>query len=190
VRTDAGRVQEVHVAGANESGVVIEVPAAEPFVERWRQRHDPAAGTGVPAHITLLYPFIPPGDLTQESLEALRSIARETPPFRFALVAVDEFPGLLWLRPEPSSAFIGLMRRVWAAYPSYPAYGGRYPDPTPHLTVAVLGPGERQEVVRRELEAELAGRLPVECSASALTILGSDSLGRWTACHRLPLGDC
>jgi len=99
------------MAGANESGVVLEVPEVEPLVASWRRRHDPAADTGFPAHITLLYPFIPPGDLTDGSLEDLRSIARGAMPFRFALVGVDEFPGLLWLRPEPSSAFVALMRR-------------------------------------------------------------------------------
>lgn len=175
------------MAGANESGVVLEVPEAEPLVARWRHRHDPAADTGVPAHITLLYPFIPPDRLTPESLEALRTIARRAIPFRFALVGVDEFPGLLWLRPEPSSAFVALMRQLWAAYPSFPAYGGRYPDPTPHLTVAVVEPGEGQEALRRELEGELAGQLPVECAASALTILGSDAGGRWSARHRFAL---
>jgi 2'-5' RNA ligase len=176
------------MAGANESGVVLEVPEVEPLVARWRQRHDPAADTGIPAHITLLYPFIPPGDLTPESLEALRTIARGAMPFRFALVGVDEFPGLLWLRPEPTSAFIALIRQLCAAYPGFPPYGGRYPDPTPHLTVAVVEPGEEQRALRRELEGELASQLPVQCAASALTILGSDAGARWSARHRFALG--
>jgi 2'-5' RNA ligase len=176
------------MAGANESGVVLAIPEVEPLVARWRQRHDPAADTGVPAHITLLYPFIPPDDLTPESLEALRTIAEGTIPFRFALVGVDEFPGLLWLRPEPAAAFVALIRRVWAAYPGFPPYGGRFPDPTPHLTVAVVEPEEQQVDLRRELEREIAGRLPVECDASALTILCSDATGRWSARHRFAFG--
>lgn len=176
------------MAGANESGVVLEVPEVEPLVARWRQRHDPAADTGIPAHITLLYPFIPPGDITPESLDALRAIARGADPFRFALVAVDEFPGLLWLRPEPASAFIALMHQLWAAYPGFPPYGGRYPDPTPHLTVAVVEPGEEQGALRRELEGELGGQLPVQCAVSAMTILVSDAGGRWSARHRFALG--
>ena len=176
------------MAGANESGVVIEVPEAESLVADWRERHDPAAGSGVPAHITILYPFMPPGQFTEESLYALHVIAAGTAPFSFGLVAVDEFPGLLWLRPDPSSELIALMRKVWAAYPRFPAYGGRYPEPSPHLTVATVEPGEPQEVMRRVLESRLLGQLPVECTASALTILGSDAQGRWTSRRRLELG--
>lgn len=176
------------MAGADESGVVIEVPEAESIVADWRRRHDPAAGLGVPAHITILYPFMPPGQFTEESLDPLRVIAAGTRPFRFGLGAVDEFPGLLWLRPDPSSAFIALMRQVWAAYPRFPAYGGRYLEPSPHLTVAVVDPGEPQARLRRELEVELAGQLPVECTASALTILGSDAHGLWTSRRRLEFG--
>ena len=176
------------MAGADESGVVIEVPEAEALVADWRQQHDPAAGSGVPAHITILYPFMPPSQLTQESLDALQVIAAGTAPFRFGLVAVDEFPGLLWLRPDPSSELLALMARVWAAYPRFPAYDGRYPEPSPHLTVAVVEPGEPQAVMRRELESRIMGQLPVECTASALTILGSDAQGRWTSRRRLELG--
>lgn len=178
------------MAGADESGVVIEVPEAESIVADWRRGHNPAAVSGVPAHITILYPFMPPGDLTEESLDALRVIAAVTAPFRFGLVAVDEFPGLLWLRPDPSSAFIALMRHVWAAFPRFPAYGGRHLEPSPHLTVAVVAPGSPQARLRRELEVELAGQLPVECTASALSILGSDAHGLWTSRRRLEFGGC
>ena len=43
-----------------ESALVILVPEAEPLVRPFRHRFDPSAALGVPAHITLLYPFIAP----------------------------------------------------------------------------------------------------------------------------------
>ena len=42
-----------------ESAPVILVPEAEAIVGRWRQRYDPSAAVGMPAHITLNYPFLP-----------------------------------------------------------------------------------------------------------------------------------
>ena len=42
-----------------ESALVILVPEAEPVVGRLRQRYDPSAAVGMPAHITLNYPFLP-----------------------------------------------------------------------------------------------------------------------------------
>ena len=42
-----------------ETALVIAVPEAEPLVSDWRAQHDWSAQRGVPAHITLLYPFAP-----------------------------------------------------------------------------------------------------------------------------------
>jgi len=41
------------------SGLIVEVPEAEPAVARWRAQLDPLAAQGVPAHVTVLYPFLP-----------------------------------------------------------------------------------------------------------------------------------
>jgi hypothetical protein len=42
---------------AGESAIIVPVPAVEPLVSQWRQRFDVSARHGVPAHITVLYPF-------------------------------------------------------------------------------------------------------------------------------------
>ena len=42
-----------------ESALVVLVPEAEAIVGRWRQRYDPSAAVGMPAHNTLNYPFLP-----------------------------------------------------------------------------------------------------------------------------------
>ena len=44
-----------------ESALLVAVPAAEPAVAAHRSRLDTSAAVGVPAHITVLYPFLPPG---------------------------------------------------------------------------------------------------------------------------------
>ena len=45
------------VAGESAIIVPVQVPVA---VGRLRDRMDPSAAQGVPAHVTLLYPFMPP----------------------------------------------------------------------------------------------------------------------------------
>jgi len=40
-----------------ESSLMIVVPEAERLVKPFREKYDPSAAVGVPAHITLLYPF-------------------------------------------------------------------------------------------------------------------------------------
>lgn len=52
------------VPGPQESAILVPVPQAEPVVGHLRARLDRAAGRGVPAHVTVLYPFLPPAQIT------------------------------------------------------------------------------------------------------------------------------
>ena len=47
-----------------DSAVVIPVPEAEAVVGPHRARLDPFAAWGVPAHVTVLAPFVPPHAIT------------------------------------------------------------------------------------------------------------------------------
>jgi hypothetical protein len=53
-----------------ESALVVVVPEAEAAVNAHRRRLDPAAAWGVPAHVTVLYPFAPPHTLTESTSPA------------------------------------------------------------------------------------------------------------------------
>jgi hypothetical protein len=53
------------------SAVLVPVPEAERVVSRYRARLDGAAALGVPAHVTVLYPFVPPAAITAATLEEL-----------------------------------------------------------------------------------------------------------------------
>src|SRR5690348_8621307 len=53
------------------SAVLVQVPEAERVVSRHRARLDAAATAGVPAHVTVLFPFVPPAAITAETLAAL-----------------------------------------------------------------------------------------------------------------------
>ena len=44
---------------STETALVVLVPEAEAIVGRLRQRYDPSAAVGMPAHITINYPFLP-----------------------------------------------------------------------------------------------------------------------------------
>jgi hypothetical protein len=53
-----------------ESAVLLCVPEAEALVGTWRQQHDPSAARGVPAHVPLLYPFLPAGQVDESGSSA------------------------------------------------------------------------------------------------------------------------
>jgi hypothetical protein len=54
-----------------ETALLLPVLAAEPAVGQQRARLDEAARDGVPAHITVLYPFLPPAGIGERLLKSL-----------------------------------------------------------------------------------------------------------------------
>src|SRR6185503_17858992 len=93
---------------------------------------------GVPAHVTLLYPFMPVA-LANESV--LAKIAASTAPiaaFPFTLARIQRWPDVVCLLPEPSQTFYELIVALATAFPDYPPYGGAHAlaDIVPHVTIA------------------------------------------------------
>src|SRR5216684_9032244 len=58
---------------SSESALVVLVPEPEAVVKPFRDQYDPSAAAGVPAHITLLYPFKAPDEIDDITLGKLRS---------------------------------------------------------------------------------------------------------------------
>src|SRR6476620_11111780 len=83
---DAGRMPP------NESPVVVLVPEAEAVAKPFRDRYDPSAAAGMPAHITLLYPFKAPDEIDDITLGKLRSCFTSFKPIQFSLSAIQRFP--------------------------------------------------------------------------------------------------
>jgi 2'-5' RNA ligase len=164
-----------------DSAVLIPVPEAESLVGEWRARFD-AAENGVPAHVTLLYPFAPTDGLDQDGVQALRGLLGPAEPFAFALVATSRFPSVLYLRPEPVTPFRSLIDRLVERFPRYPPYGGAFGEPVPHLTVAR---SDRPDVLD-EIDAEVSRGLPVAASAGEAVLMVEDERGIWRVAERFP----
>jgi len=171
-----------------ETAVLVEVPEAEDHVHDWRSIHDPVAARGIPAHITVLFPFVPPDRFDEIVLDAIREIAASERPFDFELTGVGEFPGAIWLRPEPERRFQELTRRFWKSFPAYPPYGGIHPDSQPHLTVAIASNEAEQQRLSSDISIELDRQLPIACSAATLSVFMSDQNGVWQRHHSFVLG--
>jgi 2'-5' RNA ligase len=157
------------------TALVVAVPEAEPLVGRARSRYDLADKTGIPAHITILFPF---GDRE----DGLDELFARFPPFDFALASVRRWPTVLWLAPEPSEPFVALTNAVADRYPEHPPYGGEHDEVIPHLTV-----GHREEVPL-ELDAELRRGLPIAARAMSVVQLEEFAHHRWRERRRFALG--
>ena len=172
-----------------ESTLAILVLEAEGLVRSFRDRYDPAAKSGMPAHITLLYPFKSPNEIDGLVLDTLSQCFSRFHPFRFSLAKINQFPGdTLYLVPEPEEPFRQLTLGIWGCYPKTPPYGGRYSTVIPHLTVADRLSGEQELAeVAREFEEASQGCLPIQGHAGEATLMDSRS-GRWEINTAFKLG--
>ena len=169
-----------------QSGLIIEVPEAEPAVRELRQCLDASAPLGVPAHITILFPFMPPEKIDDAALARLEGLFADVSRFRFVLDHTDWFgDDVLWLGPVDPRPFRALTQRVFLAYPAYPPFEGQFDDVVPHLTI---GHGHPLTALR-SAEDSVRARLPIEASASVVTLITQPSAsGHWAKTALFTLG--
>jgi 2'-5' RNA ligase superfamily len=171
-----------------ESALVILVPEAEALAKSFRDKYDPTSLAGVPAHITLLYPFRPPHAIGAGEIETLRQCFAAFRPLHFCLTRVRRFSGaILYLAPEPEEPFRELTLAIWHCYPETPPYGGRFPQITPHLTLTQLDDERRLDHIAEEFVQEAQAELPIQASSTEVALMDNSS-GPWQPRMRLPLG--
>jgi len=154
------------------TALIVAIPEAEPAVGALRLEHDCSAPLGVPAHITILFPFAEAGEVDEAAVaEVVSSFA----PFDFELDRVERFDdGTVWLHPEPSARFSALIEAVARRFPALPPYDGAYDVVIPHLTVSYEP---------LELEVEL----PIRATAREVTLIEESADGRWSTRRVFPL---
>jgi hypothetical protein len=80
-------------------------PRSRPWGEH-RARLDASARDGVPAHLTVLYPFLPAGLIDNAVLALLAGLFAGVRAFRFTLDRVDWFgDDVVWLGPHDEAPF-------------------------------------------------------------------------------------
>lgn len=183
-----------------ESALLVAVPAAEAAVGAHRARLDPSARDGVPAHLTVLYPFLPPAEIGPGVLAELTRIFAGLARFSFTLDQVRWFgDSVVWLGPSDEGPFRALTELVAGAYPACSPYGGVYADVVPHLTIGqVTGPGGPAGHVGlaglRAAAGAVGPLLPISADATEVTLMAGPPPGQpgppgqWQNVASFPLG--
>jgi 2'-5' RNA ligase len=166
------------------TAVIVRTPLPA-GLERLRRRAVPDAAWGVPAHVTLLYPFVDADGLDEAVHRMLADVAVNHPPIDFRLAAVATWPDTVYVVVEPPEPIVRLQADLQAAFPGHPLYGRRDPGFRfiPHVTIAEAGDGRRPEVRREDIDAR---GLPARRKARFLEVVTTDG----EACRtiwRLPL---
>lgn len=170
----------------NQSAFIVRVPEAEPHVATLRERLDPSARLGVPAHITVLYPFMAPEHIDAALVAKVRAIATATAPFVFRLARIGRFTGTLYLAPDPPAPFIALTLALVRAFPGHLPYGGQHEGIVPHLTVAQADAAQLHEA-ETQLRANPALGRGISAVCRELVLIENSS-GRWLPMHLFALG--
>ena len=170
-----------------ESAFIVTVQEAEDLVGRFRREFDPTALLGVPAHISVLFPFMDPAFIDESVRSEAGRVLAAIPSFAFSLSRFDRFPDLIYLVPDATTEFVELTQALVAAFPEYPPYGGRFEKIIPHLTVAHGSEADLAAVVRQLADAMSAtGPINAVCHS---VLLIENSSGVWRTMHTFPLAD-
>lgn len=176
---------------ASSSG--SEAPSGEPgagggrAAGRSRDRvHAHSVARRIPPHVTLLDPFVAADTVGGALLGQLRQLYAACPPFEFTLDAVEAFPAVAWLAPNPRGRLVELIRLSCARFPERPPYGGAFADQVPHLTVGTVA-GERElAAMLSELRSRLRTALPIGCRADGAALMEEQLDGSWAPRERFP----
>ena len=167
------------------SAFIVKVPSAERLIGDLRERFDATAQLGVPAHITVLYPFMDPAHVTPSVLHQAREALGRVASFDYSFEGVGRFQTTAYLAPFPSAPFIAMTAYLVQAFPGFAPYGGEHAGSIPHLTVA-HGDASHAETAAAELENRLRLYGPIEAHCSSVVLI-EDSSGRWERMHEFEL---
>jgi 2'-5' RNA ligase len=154
-----------------------------PAAERLRRRWDRAARSGVPAHVTILYPFMPAADLDGSVRQSLARVAAEHHPFDARFSRVGRFPTVVYLAPDPPEPFNRLTEAIHSRFPDFPPYEGAFEVVIPHLTIV-----ESIEAPLDEVATVAETALPFHHRVTRLEVLVEGPDGRWLTRWLLKLG--
>ncbi|QIY58782.1 2'-5' RNA ligase family protein [Streptomyces sp. RPA4-5] len=159
---------------AGQTGLIVRVPEAESAVRAWRERLDPSARAGVPAHVTVLFPFLAESRMGSQVCPALADLLGKHRAFDLRFERCGRFPGVLYLAPEPDTQLRRLTEVVAERWPEAPPYGGKFTEIVPHLTIA----DGQDDAVLDEVEVDLLGQLPFMSRVSSVDLMAYDG-AKW-----------
>ncbi|MFE1171327.1 2'-5' RNA ligase family protein [Streptomyces sp. NPDC058773] len=159
---------------AGRTGLIVKVPDAEPAVRAWRERFDPSAQAGVPAHVTVLFPFLDESRIDARVYSTLTDVLGSHHAFDLRFESCGQFPGVLYLAPEPDAQLRLLTEVIADRWPEAPPYEGQFTEIVPHLTVA----DGQEDAVLDEIGADLLGRLPFTCRVASVDLVVHDG-SKW-----------
>jgi 2'-5' RNA ligase superfamily len=165
-----------------QTGLVVPVPAADALLGLVESRHSGTVREGVPAHVSLLYPFVGVAELDERVIQALRELVAGHEPMPVQFAECYRREGFVALRPDPIEALTELTRKACERWPDLVPYEGLYGKVEPHVTVALRASEETAVMIEREVTEQL----PISAELREVVLVAFE--GRWRLRGRFEFG--
>lgn len=165
-------------------GLIVPVPVAEATIRPSQAEYVPVWAEGMPAHVTLLFPFPRLDQLDAAGRADLTALFAATPSIRVTFSEVGQFPpDVVYLAPEPRDWFVVVTEALSHRFGLLP-YGGIHPTIVPHLTVA----RHPDPAVLTEIAASLVKHLPIRADVREVWLMEEAADGHWNRAATFLLG--
>jgi 2'-5' RNA ligase superfamily len=165
-----------------QTGLVIPVPAADALLASVGARYPGTVREGVPAHLSLLYPFVAAAELDERVTCALGELLVKQAPMPVQFAECYRHDGFVALRPDPLDGLKELVNKTRRQWPDVVPYEGVYGDVEPHLTVAMRCSAETAVTIEQEVTVEL----PISAELREAWLVAFE--GQWTLRERFEFG--
>ncbi|MGI5451126.1 2'-5' RNA ligase family protein [Streptomyces sp. CA-243310] len=164
------------------TAVVIVLPDAAPLLDAAWRIDSALVRRGMPAHVSLLYPFVPQSALTGRDEKRVRSLAADFPATDLLLAEVVTAPGFVAVTVPELQPVVDAFRAQW---PGLRPYGGRFgARPAAHVTVAM---GTDDPTTAARVSTAIGSLLPLRARAAAVQLVELTEEG-WQSRFTAPLG--
>jgi 2'-5' RNA ligase len=162
---------------------IVLPPRLQAHVVALHRQYQLAKPMNVPAHFTVLHPFVH-YELLGEGVSRLRRVCAELSPFEIVADGYGTFPGVVYLAARDPEPIRVASRALCAEFPECPLYGGEFgPELSPHATI-VEGDIDAQELLHLMPPYE-----PVSFTARELHVYyGNEQITPWLTTAIVPFG--
>ena len=167
------------------TAIVVPFHDVDAVVGRFRRELTRDGAEGMPAHVTLIYPFADDSHIGGPEIARLRAALVRFSAFGVRFARFDRFaavPPVLYLEPEPGDPFVEMIAALTREFPAFPPFGGIHETVVPHLTVAQTD----DVAAMRAAEVQVAGRLPIRTHVAEATLM-EQGVDGWRIRDRMPL---
>jgi hypothetical protein len=139
-----------------QTALVFLVPEAEAPLSRVASAFPQLVRPGLPAHVTILSPWIPLDEVNQKALDLCAGLAASMAERTVSFNKIGMKPGFIYLGSDEASSIEAICDAAKRTWPCLPPYAGKHKDLLAHITLALgdMRPGDQEAIV---------GLVPLPC---------------------------